>query len=116
MLNAASKCLTVLRPVTHHQLLLHSRLLWVCVSVLGWRCRLLFLFYHLLSLLWDPVVVLVLFGLFKLVLSLVVGVVLWVQLTVYTLQTKRSGWDDTGKESDGGEHILRGTDVMKRKH
>lgn len=91
MLNAASECLTALRPVTHHQFLLHGRLLWVCVSVLGWCCRLLFLFYHLLFLLRDPVVVLVLFGLLKLVLSLVVGVVLGVQLTVNTLQMKRSG-------------------------
>lgn len=66
----------------------------VCVSVLGWRCRLLFLLYScllLLLLLPDPVLQLVILGLLELVLSLVVGVILGVQLTVYgTLQKKRS--------------------------
>lgn len=65
----------------------------VCVSVLGWRCRLLFLLYSclLLVLLRDPVLRPLILCLLELVLSLVVGVILGVQLTVYgTLQKKRS--------------------------
>lgn len=93
VLNIVSEYLTaaVLWLLTHHQFLLHSWLFGAVarVCVLGWRCRLLFLLYHLLFLFCHPVLRPLVLGLLKLVLSLVVGVVLGVQLTIYGTLQKR---------------------------
>lgn len=86
---------------THHQFLLHSWRWWlvarVCVSVLGRSCWLLFL----LLLLGDPVLRLLVLRLVKLVFSLVVGVVLGVQLSIYDALQRE------GSQVTNGDHRER---------
>lgn len=71
--------------LAHHQFVLHSRLFGALMRVdVVDRCRrLLFLFGRISVHFGNPVLRPVVLGLVKLVLSLVVGVVLWVQVALY---------------------------------